>query len=127
MVQATHERISPQLVGVPVELTTDKAVVELETVDSMVADAYGLVHGGFIFGLADYAAMLAVNEPTVVLGAAQTRFLAPVRVGDVAQATAVVVSADKNKRQVECMVKVGEKAVLTAEFTCFVLEKHVLS
>ena len=31
---------------------------------------------------ADYAAMLAVNDPFVVLGAAQTRFLAPVAVGE---------------------------------------------
>lgn len=32
----------------------------------MAADEYRLVHGGFIFGLADYAVMLAINEPTVV-------------------------------------------------------------
>lgn len=34
------------------------------------------------FGLADYAAMLAVNEPTVVLGKAEVRFLKPVKVGE---------------------------------------------
>ena len=38
---------------------------------------------GFIFGAADYAAMLAVNQPNVVLGAAETHFLKPSRVGDV--------------------------------------------
>jgi acyl-coenzyme A thioesterase PaaI-like protein len=48
----------------------------------MVVDAHGLVHGGFVFGLADYAAMLAVNDPNVVLGAAEARFLKPVRRGD---------------------------------------------
>ena len=123
----THQGISPTLVGVPAELSDGKAVVSLTTDATMVADSYGLVHGGFIFGLADYAAMLAVNEPTVVLGAAQTRFLAPVTLGDVAVATAVLISSEKNKYQVECMVKVGDKAVFTGEFTCFVLEKHVLT
>jgi acyl-coenzyme A thioesterase PaaI-like protein len=44
----------------------------------MAADQRGLVHGGFTFGLADYAAMVAVNDPNVVLGAAEVRFLAPV-------------------------------------------------
>jgi len=43
----------------------------------MAADARGLVHGGFTFGLADYAAMLAVNEPTVVLASAQTKLITP--------------------------------------------------
>nr|WP_320115582.1 hotdog domain-containing protein [uncultured Desulfuromonas sp.] len=127
LLPTTHQCISPSLVGAPLVLEPGKAVVELVTIESMVADPQGLVHGGFIFGLADYAAMLAVNEPTVVLGAAQTRFLAPVSVGDTATATAVVVSSEKNRYQVECMVKVGDKAVFSGEFTCFVLEKHVLS
>jgi acyl-coenzyme A thioesterase PaaI-like protein len=48
----------------------------------MAVDDRGLVHGGFVFGLADHAAMLAVNDPNVVLGAASTRFLKPVRVGE---------------------------------------------
>ena len=126
MLPTTHACISPTLVGRPLSLEPGKAVVELVTLESMVADPQGLVHGGFIFGLADYAAMLAVNEPTVVLGASQNRFLAPVRAGDVAVATAVVVTTEKNRHQVECMVKVNDKPVFTGEFTCFVLEKHVL-
>ena len=47
----------------------------------MAADGRGLVHGGFTFGLADFAAMCAVNDPNVVLGAATCKFLAPVQVG----------------------------------------------
>ncbi|EAT16261.1 hotdog domain-containing protein [Desulfuromonas acetoxidans] len=127
LLPTTHQCISPSLVGAPLALEPGKAVVELVTIESMVADPHGLVHGGFIFGLADYAAMLAVNEPTVVLGAAQTRFLAPVSAGETATATAVVISSEKNRYQVECMVKVADKAVFSGEFTCFVLEKHVLS
>ena len=48
----------------------------------MAADGSGLAHGGFIFGLADYAAMIAVNHPNVVLGAAEVRFLKPVVSGE---------------------------------------------
>jgi acyl-coenzyme A thioesterase PaaI-like protein len=46
------------------------AVVELKTKENMRADEKNLVHGGFIFSLADYCAMLTVNEPTVVLASA---------------------------------------------------------
>ncbi len=123
----THRKISPKLVGKIVQLKQGEAIVNLETVPEMVADEYGLVHGGFIFGLADYAAMLAVNKPTVVLGAADSKFLAPVKVGDVAQATAIIVEEIGKKIKVECMVQVGEKVVFKGDFTCFVVDKHVLS
>ncbi len=65
----THEKINQSLCGKPVELTPGHSIVELETTPDMEADGSGLVHGGFIFGLADYAAMIAINHPFVVLGA----------------------------------------------------------
>ncbi len=85
---ATHENIDRTLCGEPVLVEDAKAEVRLECDQRMAADAMGLVHGGFIFGLADYAAMLSVNHPNVVLGAAETRFLKPSRVGDVLLARA---------------------------------------
>jgi acyl-coenzyme A thioesterase PaaI-like protein len=63
MDQRTHEKIAPHLCGRPVELG---ARLTMEATAEMAADSRGLVHGGFTFGLTDHAAMLAVNEPTVV-------------------------------------------------------------
>ena len=77
----THPSISPTLVGHPLHLAPGQATVELVATREMAADPQGLVHGGFVFGAADYAAMLAVNDPNVVLGSADVRFTAPVRVG----------------------------------------------
>lgn len=93
----THLKISSELVGDIQQLQAGEAVVSLITLPEMVADDYGLVHGGFIFGLADYAAMLAVNQSTVVLGAADIHFLSPVKIGDVPIATAIVVEVDGKK------------------------------
>lgn len=123
----THLSISSELVGEIQQLQEGQSVVKLVTLPAMVADEYGLVHGGFIFGLADYAAMLAVNEPTVVLGSADSRFIAPVKVGAVAIATAIVTEHKGKKYTVECMVKVDDKPVYSGVFTCFVVDKHVLS
>lgn len=120
----THLAISRDWVGEPLELAPGTAVARLLTRAEMAADARGLVHGGFAFGLADYAAMLAVNDPYVVLGAAETRFLAPVRVGEVLTARAVVESVEGKKRLVKCSV-MTDREVLAATFTCFVLPKHV--
>jgi acyl-coenzyme A thioesterase PaaI-like protein len=120
----THLAISREWVGEPLELAPGTAVARLLTRTEMAADERGMVHGGFAFGLADYAAMLAVNDPYVVLGAAETRFLAPVRVGEVLTARAVVESAEGKKRLVKCSV-MTDREVLAATFTWFVLPMHV--
>jgi acyl-coenzyme A thioesterase PaaI-like protein len=123
----THREIDPALVGAPVELSEGKAVAKLETRGRMAADDQGLVHGGFVFGLADYAAMLAVNDPLVVLGSAETKFVAPVKVGDEVVATAVVTEHKGKKHVVDVKCLVGDREVLTGTFTCFVLDQHVLA
>ncbi len=121
----THEGLDRTLCGTPGRIEPDRAGVEMLTVPSMAADSRGLVHGGFVFGLADHAAMLAVNDPNVVLGAADVRFLAPVRVGDRLEAEAVSEGTGR-KRTVAVVVRRGEITVMEGRFTCFVLEKHVL-
>jgi acyl-coenzyme A thioesterase PaaI-like protein len=123
----THLAISSTWVGTPVDLSEGRAVVQLITRTEMCADDAGLVHGGFAFGLGDYAAMLAINDPNVVLGAAETKFLAPVRCGEVMVATAEVLTEQGKKREVECHIAVGDRIVFQGRFTCFVLAQHILS
>lgn len=122
----THLGINASLCGVPESLAEGTATVRLTTTADMGADDRGLVHGGFVFGLADYAAMLAVNDPNVVLGAAETRFLAPVRVGEDVVAVARRTSVERRKHMIEVEVRVGEDVVMSGVFTTFVLGKHVL-
>jgi acyl-coenzyme A thioesterase PaaI-like protein len=122
----THLGIDRSLCGEPVRLGPGSAELSLTTVASMAVDERGLVHGGFVFGLADHAAMLAVNDPNVVLGAASARFLRPLRVGDVVVARASVTAESGRKRSVAVEVRRGDDPVMTGEFTCFVLEQHVL-
>jgi acyl-coenzyme A thioesterase PaaI-like protein len=122
----THERIARHLCGEPVDLGPGRARVALTAAPEMAADARGLVHGGFTFGLADYAAMLAVNEPTVVLASAQTKFLGPIVVGDRVEAEAVVERTDGRKRWVKVVVRRGEVPMLEGEFLAVVPDKHLL-
>ena len=122
----THQRIDESLCGHPVTLQDGYAEVELTTLPTMEADDTGLIHGGFIFGLADYAAMLAVNHPNVVLGSARSTFLSPVQTGDILRARAQAEQTEGKKRSVHVEVFRGDKKVFEGEFTCFVLDKHVL-
>jgi uncharacterized protein (TIGR00369 family) len=121
----THKMINQNLCGTPVELSDGYAKVEFNADDRMVADQTGLIHGGFIFGLADYAAMLAVNHPNVVLGSADVKFLKPVKLGDKIEAIAKTALSDK-KNVVEVVVTNKDVVVFKGDFTCFSLEKHVL-
>ena len=126
MDQRTHERIAPQLCGTPVELTAGRARVTLDVTAEMAADARGLAHGGFTFGLADYAAMLAVNEPTVVLAGATLKFLGPEVVGDRVEAEAAVERSEGKKRWVKVVVRRGGQPMLEGELFAVVPDRHIL-
>jgi uncharacterized protein (TIGR00369 family) len=135
----THLAIDRRLCGEPLDLpgTADgTARVGLTTLPEMAVDAAGLVHGGFVFGLADHAAMLAVNHPYVVLGSATVRFLRPVAVGErlVAAASVAETSGRKSRVLVEVRRAAGDpggggegEAVLSCELVCVTLERHVLA
>ena len=122
----THLNINTSLCGKVTTLQENYAEVLLHTTQQMTADKQGLVHGGFIFSAADYAAMSAVNDPLVVLGSSSSKFLVPVKVGDAVLCKAIVVSEKGKKREVEVQAFVSEKLVFEGSFTTFVLAKHVL-
>jgi len=122
----THHLIDQELCGQPVDLQPGYCRVTFTATDRMAADDKGLVHGGFVFGLADYAAMLAVNDPHVVLGAAALKFLKPVSVGDVLSAEARVIEVKGRKHVVAVQVSRNDETMLEGQLTCFVLDRHVL-
>ncbi len=122
----THLAIEQRLCGEPRELREGYCRVEMKVGDEMRADERGLAHGGFVFGLADYAAMLAVNQPNVVLGSAQVRFLKPVVTDDTLTAEATVVERNARKRIVTVDVERAGEIVFRGEFVCFVPDEHIL-
>jgi len=122
----THERINTVYSGEIVKMEAGYAKVMLETIEGMRADDLGLVHGGFIFSAADFAAMAAVNEPNVVLASCNCLFLAPVRVGDTVTFEATEHQKEGRKRNVTVRGFVHEIKVFEGEFKTVVTERHVL-
>lgn len=121
----THLAIDQALCGKPLFIEDGESRVVFTALPEMAADKADLVHGGFVFGLGDYAAMLAVNHPNVVLGSADVKFLSPVQVGDTLEARASVQKVDGKKQMVDVVISQRGKKVFTGRFTCFVLEAHV--
>ncbi|MFD0836509.1 hotdog domain-containing protein [Mariniflexile aquimaris] len=128
MQQNTHLKTSNELVGTVISIEENKATVQLKISENMAVDSVGLAHGGFTFGLADYAAMVATNHPNVVLGKAEVKFIKPTVVGDLLTAEAVISEkVNPVKSAVSVTVKnQNEVVVFEGDFICFSLDKHVL-
>ena len=122
----THLTVDPRLVGEALEVTEGTSRVALVTLRQMAVDERGLVHGGFVFGLADYASMLAVNHPNVVLAGAEVRFIKPVAVGDRLVAEAHELEVKGRQHRVDVVVSRDGEAVMAGELVCVVLDRHVL-
>ena len=123
----THSQIDESLSGRVQQLEIGRCSVEFEASPSMRADDTGLVHGGFLFSAADYAAMLAVNEPTVVLLGAEVQFVRPCRVGDKVEVNARVTVMDSRRPIVEVVALDRTKTeVFRGTFKCAVPSRHVL-
>ena len=127
MILETHLKIDERMSGEVVLLKNDFAKVVLETTQEMVADSYGLIHGGFIFSAADYCAMAAINHPNVVLAKSEVKFLAPTKLGDSVVLEALVSSKDGIKASVEVVGKIEEKEVFKGTFYAATLENHILA
>jgi len=122
----THERINQDLCGEVIKIQKGYVELRLTTLPEMVADDVGLIHGGFIFSAADYAAMLAVNERNVVLVASDCQFLSPVKFHDEVNFVARVRHKEGRKRNVHVEAHVLDIKVFEGEFKTVITERHVL-
>ncbi|MFX1281718.1 MAG: hotdog domain-containing protein [Promethearchaeota archaeon] len=124
--QNTHQEVNQRFSGNPIELRKNYAKLSLLTTEEMIVDDTGLIHGGFIFGLADYCAMLVVNHPNVVLGKAKVEFLKPVKLYDTLIAEGNI--TDTHNREIYVTVDIYRNGdlVFNGIFTCFTPKRHVL-
>jgi acyl-coenzyme A thioesterase PaaI-like protein len=123
----THLKLDNDINGKVVELKEKYSKVELSTKDFMSADSEGLVHGGFAFCAADFAAMAAVNNPYVVLAKSETKFLAPVKIGETMIFEANITAEDRNKSTVEVIGYVNNNEIFKGTFYTVTLNKHILN
>ena len=122
----THLKLDPTLCGEAVELKEGYAKVRLATTQQMAADERGLVHGGFTFGAADFAAMAAVNDENVVLVEARSRFLAPVVVGDVVEFEAKITEKEGKKAWVDVHGQIEGRKVFEGSFVTYTPSRYIL-
>lgn len=122
----THERINSYYCGEITLIKNGYVELLLMTQPEMVADDIGLIHGGFIFSAADYAAMLAVNQKNVVLVASDCQFLSPVKFHDEVNFIAKVRHKEGRKRNIHVEGYVLDIKVFEGEFKSVITDRHVL-
>lgn len=122
----THLAIDKSFAGDIITLEKGKCGLSFATTKEMKVDDLGLVHSGFIFGAANFAAMAAVNDPNVVLAEATTKFLAPIEVGKTITFEAVATHLNTRTRDVQVVGMMGEIKVFEGIFKTVTLERHPL-
>jgi len=121
----THSKIRSNLCGTIIKLDTGYSKTTLQTTKEMVLDDLGLIHSGFVFGAADYAAAVAVNEPNVVIIGSRSKFLAPAKIDDLIEFEAKAKFEDSRKREIKVSGFINEVKVYEGVFQAIVLEQHI--
>ncbi|MGP1450521.1 MAG: PaaI family thioesterase [Wolinella sp.] len=107
------------------ELTRGYANVWLSTSKTMSIDNMGLVHPGFIFSSANFAAMCAINDPNAILIGADAKFLAPTEAGNEIEFRAHALQHDTKKREVRVEGYVLDIKVFDATFFVAMFDHHI--
>ncbi len=122
----THAKIKSTLVGTLIELKKSNAKVLLQTSHEMIVDEFGLIHSGFVFGAAEYAAVAAINEENVVIIGCRSKFFAPAKLGDSIEFEAKSRYEEARKREIKVIGSINEVKVFEGIFHAVILEKHIL-
>ena len=121
----THSKVRSNLCGTILKLDAGYAKTTLQTTKDMILDDLGLIHSGFIFGAADYAAAVAVNEPNLVIIGSRSKFLAPAKIEDLIEFEAKAKFEDSRKREIKVSGFINEVKVYEGIFQAVVLEQHI--
>ncbi len=122
----THTKVRSSLIGNIISLENSKSKTTLQTTDEMAVDTLGLIHNGFIFGAAEYAAAVAVNEENLVVISSKVKFLAPAKSGDLLEFRALAKFEDSRKREIKVVGEINEIKIFEGLFQAVLLENHIL-
>ncbi|QKG29071.1 PaaI family thioesterase [Campylobacter sp. RM16187] len=122
----TSPHINLSLSGSVVALGPNHAKTNFFATNEMVCDAQGLIHGGFVFSAASYAALASINETYSVMIGAKIHFYAPTMVNEMIEFDAHAHFGESKKREVRVIGKTKDIKVFEGTFQVVVLEDHIL-
>lgn len=121
----TSPNIKLNLSGTVVALEPNHAKTNFFATSEMTTDNEGLVHSGFVFSAASYAALASINETHSIMIGAKIHFYAPTKVGEMVEFDARAHFGESKKREVRVIGKTKDIKVFEGTFQVVVLEDHI--
>ena len=113
------------IVGELVELYRNKAVVRFRPNERMIMDESKMIHAGFVFNAASFAAMAAINKKYSVLIASDVKFLAPIELGHEITFKAQAIQSDTKKCEVKVVGFLLDIKIFDSLFHIAVFDKKI--
>lgn len=123
----THRDLKPRYSGIITDLKKGYSKVQLTTTSDMTLDQEGLIHSGFVYLAADYAASVAINEENLIVIGSKIGFYAPAKLGDIIEFEAKSRFEDTKKREVQVIGKISDIKVFEGTFQLVILDDHIFN
>lgn len=114
-----------ELVGNIVKMTYEEVITKFVPTKQMISDESNLIHSGFIFNAANYAAMCLVNQPHAITIGSEVEFLAPVEFEQEMMFLATVKQSNNKKFEINVKGTLLDIKIFEAIFHIAVFEKQL--
>lgn len=122
----THTELDVNYAGYIDAMKEDESFTTLSTSRMMQADSEHLTHSGFVGSAAEYAALIAVNEPNGMIYSVNSQYFACARIGDDIKYHATVKHSEGRKRDVIVIGKIEAIKIYEAHIIVVIPEYHPL-
>ena len=115
--------LKSELVGSIVKITYEEVITKFIPTKQMISDESNLIHSGFIFNAANYAAMCLVNQPNAITIGSE--FLAPVEFEQEMMFLATIKQSNNKKFEIIVRGTLLDIKIFEATFHIAVFEKQL--
>lgn len=121
----TCNSLKSEFIGSIVKMTYEEVITKFAPTKQMISDESNLIHSGFIFNAANYAAMCLVNQPHAITIGAEVEFLAPVEFEQEMMFLATVKQSNAKKFEISVKGTLLDIKIFEAIFHIAVFDKQL--
>lgn len=117
--------LKSELAGSILKMTYEEVITKFVPTKQMISDESNLIHSGFIFNAANYAAMCLVNQPHAITIGAEVEFLAPVEFEQEMMFLATIKQSNAKKFEISVKGTLLDIKIFEAVFHIAVFDKQL--
>lgn len=121
----TCTALKSELCGSIIKMTYEEVMTKFVPTKQMISDESNLIHSGFIFNAANYAAMCLVNQPHAITIGAEVEFLAPVEFEQEMMFLATIKQSNAKKFEISVKGTLLDIKIFEAIFHIAVFDKQL--